>query len=91
VLEPPGLSHSFFARDGVMTRRFVVRHNRDQDGTLSAMPTYWAMKAFQSVIVEGGGMGEVVVPLLVTAGFGVAFTVTAAARFRLDDAKAHYG
>jgi CubicO group peptidase (beta-lactamase class C family) len=35
VFEPLGLSHSFFARDDIMTRRFVVGHNRDQDGTLS--------------------------------------------------------
>jgi CubicO group peptidase (beta-lactamase class C family) len=34
VLEPLGLQHSFFARDDVMTRRFAVGHNRDQDGTL---------------------------------------------------------
>jgi CubicO group peptidase (beta-lactamase class C family) len=34
VLAPLGLRHSFFARDDVMTRRFVVGHNRDQDGTL---------------------------------------------------------
>lgn len=35
VLEPLGLSHSFFARDDVMTRRFAVGHNRSEDGTLS--------------------------------------------------------
>jgi CubicO group peptidase (beta-lactamase class C family) len=35
VLEPLDLSHSFFARDDVMTRRFSVGHNRDQDRTLS--------------------------------------------------------
>jgi CubicO group peptidase (beta-lactamase class C family) len=35
VFEPLGLQHSFFARDDVMTRRFSVGHNRDQDGTLS--------------------------------------------------------
>jgi CubicO group peptidase (beta-lactamase class C family) len=35
VLEPLGLQHSFFARDDVMTRRFAVGHNRDQDGILS--------------------------------------------------------
>jgi CubicO group peptidase (beta-lactamase class C family) len=35
VLEPLGLQHSFFARDDIMTRRFAVGHNRDQDGTLS--------------------------------------------------------
>jgi CubicO group peptidase (beta-lactamase class C family) len=35
VFEPLGLSHSFFARDDIMTRRFVVGHNRGEDGTLS--------------------------------------------------------
>ena len=35
VLEPLGLSHSFFAPDDVMTRRFAVGHNRGEDGTLS--------------------------------------------------------
>jgi CubicO group peptidase (beta-lactamase class C family) len=35
LLEPLRLSHSFFARDDIMTRRFVVGHNRDEDGTLS--------------------------------------------------------
>ncbi|GAA4980116.1 serine hydrolase domain-containing protein [Actinopolymorpha pittospori] len=35
VFEPLGLSHSFFARDDVMTRRFSVGHNLGADGTLS--------------------------------------------------------
>jgi CubicO group peptidase (beta-lactamase class C family) len=35
VFEPLGLSHRFFARDDVVTRRFVVGHNRGEDGTLS--------------------------------------------------------
>ncbi len=35
VLEPLGLSHSFFAPVDVMTRRFAVGHNRGEDGTLS--------------------------------------------------------
>ncbi len=35
LLDPLGLSHSFFARDDVMTRRFAVGHNRGEDGTLS--------------------------------------------------------
>jgi CubicO group peptidase (beta-lactamase class C family) len=35
VFEPLELSHSFFARDDVMTRRFAVGHNRGADGTLS--------------------------------------------------------
>jgi CubicO group peptidase (beta-lactamase class C family) len=35
VFEPLGLSHSFFARDDIMTRRFAVGHNHGEDGTLS--------------------------------------------------------
>ena len=35
VFEPLELSHSFFAPDDVMTRRFTVGHNRGEDGTLS--------------------------------------------------------
>jgi CubicO group peptidase (beta-lactamase class C family) len=35
VFEPLGLSHSFFAPDDVMTRRFAVGHNRGEDGTLT--------------------------------------------------------
>ena len=35
VLSPAGLSHSFFDRDDIMTRRFAVGHNRGEDGTLS--------------------------------------------------------
>lgn len=35
LFEPLGLTHSFFARDDVMTRRFAVGHNRGEDETLS--------------------------------------------------------
>lgn len=35
VLEPLGLSESFFAPGDVITRRFAVGHNADEDGTLS--------------------------------------------------------
>ncbi len=34
LLEPLGLSHSFFSRDDVMTRRFAVGHNLGEDGML---------------------------------------------------------
>jgi ABC-2 type transport system permease protein len=56
-----------------------------------AMPTYWAMESFRSVILEGGGLADVVVPVLVLIGFGVLFTALAAARFRFEEAKAYYG
>jgi CubicO group peptidase (beta-lactamase class C family) len=35
VLEPLGLSHSFFDRDDIMTRRFAAGHNPGDEGTLS--------------------------------------------------------
>jgi CubicO group peptidase (beta-lactamase class C family) len=35
VFEPVGLMNTFFTAEEVMTRRFAVGHNRDEDGTLS--------------------------------------------------------
>ncbi|MFC4590271.1 serine hydrolase domain-containing protein [Sphaerisporangium corydalis] len=35
LFEPLGLANSFFAQGDVMTRRFAVGHDREQDGTLS--------------------------------------------------------
>jgi CubicO group peptidase (beta-lactamase class C family) len=35
VLEPLGLTHTFFTPEDVMTRRFAVGHNPGEDGTLS--------------------------------------------------------
>lgn len=55
------------------------------------MPTYWAMKGFRLVVLEGRGLADVIVPVLVIAGFGVLFAALAAAKFRLEDAKAYYG
>lgn len=55
------------------------------------MPTYWAMKGFRSLILEAGGIADVLVPVLVLAGFGAAFTVLAALRFRFEDSKVYWG
>jgi ABC-2 type transport system permease protein len=49
------------------------------------------MKGFESVVLEDGGVGDIVVPLLVLIGFGILFTVLAAAKFRFEDTKAYYG
>jgi CubicO group peptidase (beta-lactamase class C family) len=54
VLEPLGLSHSFFARDDVMTRRFVVGHNRDQDRRL-AIARLWRRSRGDN---PGGGLAS---------------------------------
>jgi hypothetical protein len=34
-LEPLGLTHSFYLDSAIMTRRFAVGHNPDQDGKLT--------------------------------------------------------
>jgi len=56
-----------------------------------ALPTYWAMEGFRGVILEGKGVPHVVVPVLVMAGFGLLYTVIAAARFRFEDTKVYFG
>jgi CubicO group peptidase (beta-lactamase class C family) len=65
VFEPLGLSHSFFARDDIMTRRFAVGHNRGEDGTLSiARP--WRHSRGDN---PGGGLASSVADLLRWARF----------------------
>jgi len=65
VLEPLLLSHSFFARDDIMTRRFAVGHNGGQDGTLSiARP--WRYSRGEN---PGGGLATSVADLLHFARF----------------------
>lgn len=55
------------------------------------LPTYWAMEGFRDVILGGAGVRQVIGPVLVMAGFGVAFTLVAAARFRFEDTKVYFG
>jgi CubicO group peptidase (beta-lactamase class C family) len=65
VCEPLVLSHSFFARDDIMTRRFVVGHNPGEDGTLSiARP--WRHARGEN---PGGGLATSVADLLRFARF----------------------
>jgi len=65
VFEPLGLSHSFFARDDIMTRRFAVGHNRGEDGLLSiARP--WRYSRGDN---PGGGIASSVADLLLWARF----------------------
>lgn len=56
-----------------------------------ALPTYWAMEGFRDVILADGGVADVLLPVVVMAGFGVLFTVVAAARFRFEDTKVYFG
>ncbi len=52
-----------------------------------ATPTYWAMRGFRSVIIDGGGFGAVALPIAVLGGFTVAFALIAALRFGVEESK----
>ena len=75
VFEPLGLSHSFFARDDVMTRRFAVGHNRGADGAL-AIARLWRRSRGDN---PGGGIASSVADQLRWA------------RFHLGDGRAESG
>ena len=60
VFEPLGLSHSFFAPFDVMTRRFVVGHNRGEDGTLSVSRVWRGPRCRN----PGGGLASSAADLL---------------------------
>lgn len=65
VLEPVGLSHSFFARDDIMTRRFAVGHNLSEDGTLSVARPWRHWRSDN----PGAGLASSVADLLCWARF----------------------
>lgn len=75
VLDPLGLSHSFFMFGDVMTRRFAVGHNPAEDGTLS-VARLWRRWRGEN---PGGGLVSSSVDLLRWA------------RFHLDDGRAQSG
>jgi ABC-2 type transport system permease protein len=52
-----------------------------------AVPSYWAMRGYRSVILDGGGAGEVLLPVVVLLGFGVVFGLVASLRFRVEETK----
>ena len=52
-----------------------------------AVPSYWAMKGYQAVIIGGGGVGDVTSSVGMLLVFSVVFGVIARIFFRVDDAK----
>jgi ABC-2 type transport system permease protein len=52
-----------------------------------ATPTYWAMRGFRSVILDGRATEGVLLPVAVLLGMSLVFGLVAAARFRFDDTK----
>jgi ABC-2 type transport system permease protein len=52
-----------------------------------ATPGYWAMRGFRVVILDGGGVGAVLGPVVMLLAFTVGFAIVAALRFRMADSK----
>lgn len=52
-----------------------------------ASPAYWAMGGFRAVILDGGGVGAVLVPVAVLALWSAVLTLVAASRFRFAEQK----
>ncbi len=52
-----------------------------------ATPTYWVMRGFGSVILDGKGVLSIVQPCLVLAGMCLTFSAISLRRFRFADAK----
>jgi ABC-2 type transport system permease protein len=53
-----------------------------------ATPTYWAMRGFRSIILDGRGMDGVITPIAVLLAMTLAFALIALRWFRFDQAKA---
>ena len=52
-----------------------------------ATPTYWAMRGFRSVILDGQNLGGIAAPVAILAALSLAFALVALHRFRFDDHK----
>jgi ABC-2 type transport system permease protein len=52
-----------------------------------ATPTYWAMRGFESVILDGKGLGAMAKPIGALAAMGAVFTLVALRRLRFDETK----
>ncbi|WBP84551.1 serine hydrolase domain-containing protein [Kitasatospora cathayae] len=69
LLEPIGLSNTFFDLDEVMVRKFAVGYNRDGDGTLRAARPWKSYQAGARGNNPGGGIVSSVSDLLAWARF----------------------
>jgi ABC-2 type transport system permease protein len=52
-----------------------------------ATPTYWVMRGFRSVILDGRGLGAVIAPIAVLGAMTVLFAIVALRRMRFDETK----
>jgi len=51
------------------------------------IPTHWAMRGFDAILLEEKGLAGIVVPCLLLLGFAIAFGIIAHTRFRFDAVK----
>lgn len=50
-------------------------------------PTYWAMRGFRSVVLDGGGLGAMAAPICALTAMTVAFALVSLRRLRFDEKK----
>jgi len=50
-------------------------------------PSYWAMRGFRSVTLDGAGVGGVMLPVVVLLAFAAGCAAITVARFRVDETK----
>jgi ABC-2 type transport system permease protein len=55
-----------------------------------ATPTYWVMRGFRSVILDGHGFAAIWLPCCILAGMSVTFAAVSLSRFRFSDAKVSF-
>lgn len=53
-------------------------------------PTYWVMRGFGSVILNGHSFSAIVLPCLILTGMSLAFVAVSLRRFRFSDAKVSF-
>jgi len=56
-----------------------------------AMPTYWAMRGFNQVVLEAGGLAAVALPVLVLAAFTAGLVALTYWRFSFEETKIYFG
>ncbi|GAA4003269.1 serine hydrolase domain-containing protein [Allokutzneria multivorans] len=71
VLDPVGLTNTFFDLDDVIVRKFAVGHNADEDGTMRAAQPWKAWRAGARGNNPGGGIVSSVSDVLKWARFHV--------------------
>ena len=50
-------------------------------------PAYWSLDGFRTIILEGGGLRSILVPVVILLGFSVVAATVAATQFRFTDEK----